>query len=49
METRKVGVACVRGTKRNSWVGCKLLRSGTNEQEWNGVGIVPSKKLTEWG
>ena len=29
-----------RDTKRNSWGGCKLLRSGTNEQEWNGVGIV---------
>ena len=35
------------GTKRNSWGGCKLLRSGTNEQEWNGVGIVLSKELTE--
>ena len=29
-----------RGTKRNGWGGCKLLRSVTNEQEWNGVGIV---------
>ena len=27
--------------------GCKLLRSGTNEQEWNGVGIVLSKELKE--
>ena len=35
------------GTKRNNWGGCKLLRSGTNEQEWNGVGIVQSKELTE--
>ena len=49
METRKVG-CCVckrldgRGTQRNSWGGCKLLRSGTNEQEWNGVGIVLSKE-----
>ena len=53
METRKVGVLCVckrldgRGTKRNSWGGCKLLRSGTHEQEWNGVRIVLSKKLKE--
>ena len=23
-----------RGTKRNSWGGCKLLRSGKHEQEW---------------
>ena len=23
-----------RGTTRNSWGGCKLLRSGANEQEW---------------
>ena len=29
-----------RGTKLNSWGGCRLLRSCTNEQEWNGVGIV---------
>ena len=37
-----------RGTKGNSWGGCKLLRSGTNEQEWNGVGIVVlSKELKE--
>ena len=38
-----------RGTKRNSWGGCKFLRSGTNEQEWNGVGIVGliSKELKE--
>ena len=37
-----------RGTKRNSWAGCKLLRSGTNEQEWNGVGIVgPTIQRTE--
>ena len=35
-----------RGTKRNSW-GCQLLRSGTNEQEWNSVGIVLSKELKE--
>ena len=35
------------GTKRNSWGGCKLLRSGTNEQEWNGVRIVLSKELKE--
>ena len=27
--------------------GCKLLRSGANEQEWNGVGIVISKELRE--
>ena len=46
-------VCCVRkrldggGTKRNNWGGCKLLRSGTNEQEWNGVGIVLSKELKE--
>ena len=33
-----------RGTKRNSWGGCKLL---ANEQEWNGVGIVLSKDLKE--
>ena len=25
----------------------KLLRSGTNEQEWNGVGIVLSNELKE--
>ena len=36
-----------RGTKRNSWGGCKLLRSGTNEKEWNGVGIVLSTELKE--
>ena len=36
-----------KGTKRNSWGGCKLLRSGTNEQEWNGVGIVLSRELKE--
>ena len=38
-----------RGTKRNHWGGCKLLRSGTNEQECNGVGIVVvlSKELKE--
>ena len=36
-----------RGTKQNSWGGCKLLCSGTNEQEWNGVGIVLSKELKE--
>ena len=37
-----------RDTKRNSWGGCKLLRSGTNEQEWNGVGIVgPTIQRTE--
>ena len=37
-----------RGTKRNSWGGWKLLRSGAkNEQEWNGVGIVLSKELKE--
>ena len=24
-----------------------MLRSGTNEQEWNGVGIVLSKELKE--
>ena len=53
METRKVGLLCVckrldgRGTKRNSWGGCKLLRSGANEQEWNGMGIVLSKGLKE--
>ena len=45
METRNVG-CCVctrldgRGTSRNSWGGCKLFRSGTNEQEWHGVGIL---------
>ena len=28
--------------------GCKLLRSGANEQEWNGVGIVgPTIQRTE--
>ena len=27
--------------------GCKLLRSGANEQEWNGVGIVLSKEPKE--
>ena len=55
METRKVGVFCVcvckrldvRGTKRNSWGGCKLLRSGKHEQEWNGMRIVLSKELKE--
>ena len=38
-----------RVTNRNSWGGCKLLRSGTNEQEWNGVWIVGllSKELKE--
>ena len=38
-----------KGTTRNSWGGCELLRSGTNEQEWNGVGIVGllSKELKE--
>ena len=35
-----------RGTKQNSWGGCKLLRSDTNEQEWNGLGIL-SKELKE--
>ena len=34
-------------TKRNIWGGCKLLRSGTNEQEWNGVWIVLFKELKE--
>ena len=33
---------------RNSWGGCKLLRSGANEQEWNGVWIVgPTIQITE--
>ena len=36
-----------KGTKRNSWGGCKLFRCGTNEQEWNGVVIVLSKELKE--
>ena len=36
-----------RGIKRNSWGGCRLLRSGANEQQWNGVGIVLSKVLKE--
>ena len=27
--------------------GCKLLRSRTNEQEWNGVGLTQSKELNE--
>ena len=27
--------------------GCQLLRSGANEQEWIGVGIVLSKELKE--
>ena len=27
--------------------GCTLLRSGANEQEWNGVGIVLSQELKE--
>ena len=39
-----------RGTKRNSWGGCKLLRSGycgTHEQEWNGVRIVGPIQKTE--
>ena len=36
-----------RPAKRNRWGGCKLLRSGTNEQENNGVGIVLSKELKE--
>ena len=27
--------------------GCKLLRSGANEQQWHGVGIVLSKELKE--
>ena len=27
--------------------GYKLLRSGANEQEWNGVAIVLSKELKE--
>ena len=37
-----------RVTERNSWGGCKLLRSGAkNEQEWNCVGIVLSKELKE--
>ena len=39
-----------RGTMRNNWGGCKLLRSGANEQELNGVGIVGpllSKELKE--
>ena len=35
------------GTKRNSWGRLQLLRSGANEQEWNGVGIVLSKELKE--
>ena len=34
-----------RGTKRNGW---ELLRSGANEQEWNGVGILgPTIQRTE--
>ena len=36
-----------RGTQRNSCGGCKLLRSDTNVQEWNGVGIVISTELKE--
>ena len=37
-----------RGTKRHSWGCCKLLRSGTYEQAWNGVGIVgPTIQRTE--
>ena len=27
--------------------GCKLIRSGANEHEWSGVGIVLSKELKE--
>ena len=37
-----------RPTKRNRWGGCKLLRSGTHEQENNGVGTVLSKELKEY-
>ena len=38
------GSICVlTGLTRNSRGNCKLLRSGANEQEWNGVGIVISK------
>ena len=38
-----------RGTKRNSWGGCKLLHGGANEKGWNGVRIVGllSKELKE--
>ena len=54
MKTRKVGLLFVckrldgRGTKRNRLGGCKLLRRVTNEQEFNGVGIVLSKELKEY-
>ena len=27
--------------------GCKLLRSGGNKQEWNGMGTVPTIQRTE--
>ena len=52
METRKVRLLCVKetrwkGYKRNSWGSCKFLRSGTHDQEWNGVGIVLYKELKE--
>ena len=45
METRRLLDG--RGTNRNSWGGCKFLRCATNEQEWNGVGIVLSNELKE--
>ena len=57
METRKVGMLCqlvcvryyiMEGEQREIvGRGCKVLRSGANEQEWNGVGIVLSKELKE--
>ena len=53
MEARKVGVLCEyetrwKGNKAKYFGrGCKLLRSGANEQEWNGVGIILSKELKE--
>lgn len=52
MDMRKVGVLCVQETRwkvnraRELGGGCKLLYSGANEQERNGVGIVLSKELS---
>ena len=53
MERRKVGVLCVQETRwkgnktKELGGGCRLIRSGANEQGRNGVGIVLSKYLKE--
>ena len=53
MERRKVGVLCVQETRwkgdkaKELGGGCELIRSGTNKQGRNGVGIVLSKDLKD--